>query len=486
VKKIIFRADGNSATGLGHLYRVFALIEMYRGHFDCTLATRVDSYTGIIPRDYDFVTFDVPASAEAEWLSARYKPSDTIVVCDGYQFDTAYQRSIKARGYYLVYVDDLVEYEMLADIVINHAVSVKAAEYKAAHYTQFALGPVFAMLRPGFLEAAGKPRSIQKIERCFVCFGGADPSDITTKAVRALISFKAIREVNVVLGAAYVHEEVNQIGDPRVKIYRQIGEDALVELLGRSDFAVVPASNILYEVCAVKMPVLSGYYVQNQKRIWRGCAEKGLIFDGGDLGKYTESDFREKIAGILNDEGKYRKQIEVQAKFFDGHIKTRFLSLLAEIGYRRAGEQDLMQVFRWANDELSRRNSYQSEPIEFTTHRSWFTNKLKDECATLYIAVIDNKDAGLIRYEIKDDHAIVGIMLDEAFRGAGLASRVLKDTAALFFSVSRVPILAYIKKSNVASVRSFEKAGYQWLRDEVVHGADSYVYKLEKEDVQGK
>ena len=33
-KKIIFRADGNATTGLGHLYRLFALVEMYKNDYD--------------------------------------------------------------------------------------------------------------------------------------------------------------------------------------------------------------------------------------------------------------------------------------------------------------------------------------------------------------------------------------------------------------------------------------------------------------------
>ena len=32
-KKILFRADGNSEIGLGHLYRLFSLVEMLKDNF---------------------------------------------------------------------------------------------------------------------------------------------------------------------------------------------------------------------------------------------------------------------------------------------------------------------------------------------------------------------------------------------------------------------------------------------------------------------
>jgi len=49
--------------------------------------------------------------------------------------------------------------------------------------------------------------------------------------------------------------------------------------------AIAPASTILYEVCSVKMPVLSGFYVGNQKQIYQGLVDENVVFAGGDFSK---------------------------------------------------------------------------------------------------------------------------------------------------------------------------------------------------------
>jgi len=52
IKKILFRADGNYKIGLGHLFRSFALIEMFKDEYECVFLTRQDSLNDIIPKEY--------------------------------------------------------------------------------------------------------------------------------------------------------------------------------------------------------------------------------------------------------------------------------------------------------------------------------------------------------------------------------------------------------------------------------------------------
>ena len=41
--------------------------------------------------------------------------------------------------------------------------------------------------------------------------------------------------------------------------------------------AIVPASSLLFEIVAIKMPVISGYFVENQKDVYKGFLDAGLI-----------------------------------------------------------------------------------------------------------------------------------------------------------------------------------------------------------------
>lgn len=486
MQKLIIRADGNSKTGLGHLYRVFALIEMFKEMYECVLVTRSATTTEIIPKDYPYILIpnEVNQQQEPAWLAEKFPGTGNWLLADGYHFDAAYQKAIKNNGFHLLYVDDLNAAHMYADVVVNHSLAIKASDYKSEPYTRFALGTSYAILRPLFLEATKHMREIRKLSVAFVCFGGADPLNLTFKATKALLNQKQIKKINIVLGAAYPHKEIYELGQAysQIQIHKNLSEADLLLVMQQSDFAVAPASNILYELFAVKMPVLSGYYVDNQKSLYKGCVEHGLIFEAGNFEFYTPADFEEKITTLLQHTD-IHKWTEAQAKVFDAGIKTRFLNLLRTISYRKAMEEDVMQVFDWSNDPLSRVNSYFSDPIPLETHKNWFAERLKDSSSIIYIAEVNKVPAGMIRYSLGENNAVVGILIGEKFRGQGLATDFLLGTAKLYFKENKLPVFAYIKVQNKASVRSFEKAGYQKLRDELVHGAPSYVYKLTYEHV---
>jgi hypothetical protein len=86
----------------------------------------------------------------------------------------------------------------------------------------------------------------------------------------------------------------------------------------------------------------------------------------------------------------------------------------------------------------------------------------------------------MVRYELKEKHTVVGITIAKEFRGQKLAPLFLIKTAKEYFLEFEKPILAYIKKENTPSVKSFEKAGYHFYKEEPFNEIDSFIYKLEK------
>jgi UDP-2,4-diacetamido-2,4,6-trideoxy-beta-L-altropyranose hydrolase len=487
VKKILCRADGNSKTGLGHLYRMLAIAAFYKEEYELIILTQKTSVLTIIPEEYTTICIpeDITISSEPNWLSERYDPFEYTIIADGYQFVSSYQKEIKNHGYTLLYVDDLTTEYMYADIVINHSPHCTALDFKAENHTQYALGTNYAMLRPKFNEVATLKRRITTIENAFVCFGGADQYDLSLKAAMALLNNKNIKEIHVVLGGAYVHKRIYDVAkeNEKVHLYKNLDEVFLCELMQSCQIAIAPSSTILYELCSVKMPILSGYFVDNQKHINSALAKKGVIFNGGDFRNYTSVDFQYKIDDII-------KSVDVesctlkQQKLFDGKNKRRFLSLLNQlhITCRKAAEQDLIKVYDWSNDILVRENSYNSKPIELVNHSNWFLKKINDSKTLFLIVEVNGAPAGIVRYDITDTHAVVGVVVSKPFRGQGLASHFLLEGAREYFKTFDKPIFAYIKKENIASVKSFENAKYVYLKEETIQGSSSFVYKLDKKD----
>ncbi len=332
-RRILLRADGDSAIGLGHLYRLFALMEMFRDQFDCTFLTSERSTHEIVPSHYnlELIPESVAIDQEPRWLAKNYDPGTHIIVADGYGFHSLYQKALRDSGFRLVYVDDLSEEHMHADLVVNHAIGISEDMYSAEPYTQFALGTDHAILRPEFLHASAKGRSVDHIGKAFVCFGGADPMDHTYLVVKALLSFPEIYSIDVVLGAAYKYEEIfKAAGSNKVQIHRNLSARDLVSVLEQCHLSIVPSSTILYEVCAVKMPVITGYYVDNQRGIYDGFLSRNAVAGLGDLNLTDITSLKKSISGVLSSQhlAEYTK---VQATMFDEHIKTRFLKYMEEI-----------------------------------------------------------------------------------------------------------------------------------------------------------
>ena len=152
---------------------------------------------------------------------------------------------------------------------------------------------------------------------------------------------------------------------------------------------------------------------------------------------------------------------------------------------RKAVESDLELYFDWANDIDTRNNSFNSQTIDFQTHTSWFLRKIVDN--NTLMLVFENEDTipvGQVRIEQKHEENIIGISIDKNFRGLGLAVQMLENTCKLFFEEFDEKIIhAYIKKNNLASVKSFNKAGFQEEKELLIGNEASYLLVKNKKYV---
>lgn len=488
-KRIIFRADGDSSTGLGHLYRLFGLVEVLKDSFDFVFVTKASSTFSVIPKSYTthFIPEHIDFKDEVTWLSQSYNPNDHIIIADGYQFNSTYQKQIKDKGYTLVYIDDLASEHMFADLVINHSPYLIEKHYKKEPYTKLALGTRYALLRPGFLKEAKLERNIKSIDSAFVCFGGADPFNLTYKAVTALLELNRFKKISVVLGGAYKFNEILELKNThplKIDLYKNLSENELIKVMKNCNFAIVPASTILFEICCIKMPVLSGFYVENQINLFKGFSHLDAIHGCGDFRTKDKHDFKELIEFSLKEKGVLR-QIENQSKLFDGRNGKRLLGLINQfnISLRKATLKDMTMIFDWSNEEVVRQNSYNSEPIKIENHKIWFQNKLNDTRATMLIVMINEKPAGIVRFEDDGEHSTIGITISSQYRGQGLSSEILMLSSKYYFEFNDKPILAYIKEENLASKRAFEKSGYKFFKSKPIKGIHSFIYKLDKPNV---
>lgn len=149
---------------------------------------------------------------------------------------------------------------------------------------------------------------------------------------------------------------------------------------------------------------------------------------------------------------------------------------------RSMTNQDAHLIYTWANDPVTRANSFQSDPIPWEQHLAWFNAKCQNPNAIYLIGEWDKTPCALIRFDVASDFALVGINLSPDFRGKGLSKQALHAACAFYFQTMRKPIHASIKSTNTASIHLFESVGFSLLATRHEQNNTIFDYKLEHHD----
>lgn len=146
--------------------------------------------------------------------------------------------------------------------------------------------------------------------------------------------------------------------------------------------------------------------------------------------------------------------------------------------FRKAEIEDVELLFKWANDPLVREASFHSCEIVLEDHIAWFTDKISKE-HHLLIFESNGIPAGIVRTE-KLGEVTIGISIDSSFRGKKLAPQMLTKACEEYWQNSKEPIFAYIKSENIASQKSFSKAGFIFEREDSINNCKCVVFKINK------
>lgn len=146
---------------------------------------------------------------------------------------------------------------------------------------------------------------------------------------------------------------------------------------------------------------------------------------------------------------------------------------MTNIKVRLASTNDSLAIFDWRNDGLTRNMSHDSDLIEIDEHDAWFKFSLAEDSRVILICENDTQESiAMVRFDIKDDTAIVSINLNPEMRGTGLGKACLNSSIEFFTSkYSSVNTLtAEIKPDNIASHKTFAAVGFSqvYTKDNVI------------------
>ena len=430
-------------------------------------------------------TIALAQSLRAAWL-----------VLDGYHFDAAFQRAVNAAGLRLLVFDDTAHAaHYSADFILNQNLGATAALYPHREpTTHLLLGPRFVQLRGEFTafsrsaehcSALGKTSA--PAEQCsalclLVTLGGSDPDNVTAQVLTALRTIPDIT-ADIILGPANTHAATLQpLLTPHSSPFTlHHAPPNLPDLMSRADLAICAGGTTAWELSFLGVPMLVLVLAENQRANAEQLSQTGAAIHTS-IPKLADD-----LRSILADAPRRAEMSRRARALVDGLGTFRVWLLMNEdsLHLRSIGSEDCRRVWEWANDPAVRAVSFNSEPIWWEQHAAWFIRMFVDEHTQentrMWIAEQDGAPIGQVRFDLGGSTSTISVSLDATRRGKNLGALLIWSACQKHFRESGVETIhALIKPDNVASIRAFEKAGFEPAGQTEVKGCAALRFEMNR------
>ena len=293
---IYFRTDYNNKIGLGHYFRCLSIAEILEADFNINFVFN-NNYTFENRFNIEKYNFHY-VNSESDFLNI-IKPN-SIVVIDSYEFNEDIQQKINCLNVKLIVIDDLNQILFDCDAIINHGLFFEEKDYKCASLrTKFYLGLDYLMIRKEFREKSNqqlKPRIKSKFEKVFICLGGSNQLGLLYEIINTLGS-QGVTKFSILSGGDFDFKTANLFCENiDINLYSNLDASSIINLLESSDFAVLSASTILLEAFTVGIPIISGFFAENQKYSLLKFEQLGLLLN---INNFNSSNFSSNLQNAL-------------------------------------------------------------------------------------------------------------------------------------------------------------------------------------------
>ena len=331
LKRLVLRADGSSAIGMGHVMRCMALAQMLKQELLIGFAIHEpDSAVKQMMANAQIPLMEIPTR-----LDTGYAADFDAIVLDGYWFDNEYVQALKAMGKKVIQIDDFAGREFFADLVLNHALNV---DYSASvfHGGRLLAGSRYALLRQEFLDP---PPATQRtgLKTLLLNMGGADPANYTLRLLEAIQNTQhPWSAICVIIGSAYPHGEalsafVSSHPDLNIEVKSSLSASGMAALMAEASLFICPASTVAYEAMAVKVPMACFMTADNQKNIYEGLLAAQAVLGLGDISRQNGQELKHSVEMAFSNFSLALSYLRHQEQLIDGRsgerIRQEVLSL---------------------------------------------------------------------------------------------------------------------------------------------------------------
>ena len=284
---ILFRADGNSQLGSGHIMRCLSLADALQEKGFCStfvvaelcmqsLVQKRGYECRVLGSTYDHMDEELPMFLQ---LLEERRPA--CVILDSYYVTSEYMTAVSSE-FPLVYIDDLNMFDYPADLIINYMLYADKLDY--SQNKNYLLGQQYALLRKEFQNVPRRRASAQ-VNHVLLSTGGADWEHVALQCVQYLRKQPTdSMTYHVILGA--MNQDVAEIerlagGCANIVLHRTVTD--MRSLMLQCDVAISAGGTTLFELCACGIPTVTYVLADNQIMNVEAFETEGLMLCAGDI-----------------------------------------------------------------------------------------------------------------------------------------------------------------------------------------------------------
>ena len=280
-RKIYFRADADGIIGYGHFMRTLALAEMLSDNYDCVFVTQEPTeFQKECLKDVCPIV-ELPSDQTRFQIFADIVKSGEIVVLDNYFYDSEYENLLRSKGAAVVLIDNLHLRHSNADAIIGFSLGLNADDYSVEPYTKLYLGPAYSLLRKPFLEMLNKKHSAIRYAdgvKVVISFGGADRYGIAVSIANILELSNMVSKITII-----GNNIEGLLDSSKIEFKSHLSAYEMRDAFVNNDIAVLPASTTTLEALACGIPIIGGYFVDNQINNYNQYVKANAIVGCGNL-----------------------------------------------------------------------------------------------------------------------------------------------------------------------------------------------------------
>lgn len=335
----IFRADGNSSIGMGHIMRCFSIADCLKdmGKESCFLISADSNLPRMQSLGFPVLQLQQEhsqgwSSEEAAQLLSNYQVD--AIILDSYRVGPEDFTRLKAVAP-LCYIDDLWSFDYAADAIINYNIEAEESFYFPTLYPdrKLYLGPSYFPMRKDMLPSHPK-KPHAPIKNVLITTGSTDPYHIS-EIILQWISPSKYPDISfhVLLGAFYEADYVSGLSDlfsgqDNVS-FLSWGQN-MKELYATTDIMISPGSTMIYEALISGVLCISYCFADNQMTQCTAMSEKGIVPYIGDF-RQDDSALMAQKTNLLFQSSLRKQQCEMSRKIGQFHLDGKGAERIAEI-----------------------------------------------------------------------------------------------------------------------------------------------------------